>query len=307
MERSEIDKIIYESKVTISGSSHKKTVNETNITNLTDEMISTMIHDDININNMTLNSSSDSNNNDFSNILNYNINNYNINSIMNNDDVNLNINDSTINTISSTINSNINMSLDSDSYSMNNSINNSNSNSKINQILNLSNLGQDTEDTTFGLHINTQDECTNDSKKAGNRKDSGNSINSSSSIVSCFSHNSNNNNNNNISLNQIQKNRKLREKSVREMITEMEVRAKNNLDAPLYVTKLEKLDQDHYTWQKAKGTSSSSGDESGNLYYIILYYIILYCTIYIILCYIISYHRLCNLFILYFYLIVRFI
>ena len=270
LERSEIDKIIYESKICNSGKHPKKTVNNTNITTLTDEMISTMIQNDNinnnNNNNIILNSSSDSNSVDFTNVINYSINNYNINNIMSNDDVNVNVNDSTNNTVNSTINSNLNMSIDSgDNCSINNSINNSNSNSKINQVLNLNTLGQDNEDVIFSLHDNSQDECTNDVRKSGNRRDSGNSVNSSSSISSSFSYNSNNNN---IGLNQIQKNKKLREKSVREMITEMEVRAKNNLDAPPYVTKLDKLDQDLYTWQKTKGTSTNSSDESGNLYFV---------------------------------------
>ena len=269
LERSEIDKIIYESKICNSGKHPKKTVNNTNITTLTDEMISTMIQNDNinnnnNNNNIILNSSSDSNSVDFTNVINYSINDYNINNIMSNDDVNVNVNDSTNNTVNSTINSNLNMSIDSgDNCSINNSINNSNSNSKINQVMNLNTLGQDNEDVIFSLHDNSQDECTNDVRKSGNRRDSGNSVNSSSSISSSFSYNSNNNN---IGLNQIQKNKKLREKSVREMITEMEVRAKNNLDAPPYVTKLDKLDQDLYTWQKTKGTSTNSSDESGNLY-----------------------------------------
>ena len=42
-----------------------------------------------------------------------------------------------------------------------------------------------------------------------------------------------------------------RTKSIREMISEIEIRAKNNLACPDYVTTLDKLDRDMLTWQKS--------------------------------------------------------
>ena len=59
---------------------------------------------------------------------------------------------------------------------------------------------------------------------------------------------------------QTQKLIKTRTKSIREMISEIEIRAKQNLSCPVYVTKLDKLDKDILTWRKGVLSNEELGE-----------------------------------------------
>ena len=254
LDRNGIDKLLYENKISNSNSAkciHKSSKENDN---LTDDMIDSMLHNNTIIKDgLSININNSVKNNDLID----KADNYDINDIMNNDDI-----------VNEKINNNMN--------SINNNINNNNNINDMN--INNMNSNNNANPNLFEQEEQINIDNKNDSRKEMNRKDSNGSITSSTSIISSFSFNSNNNsnnnshnnsNNNNAGLNHIsanliiQKNKKLREKTVREMITEMEVRAKNNLEAPQYVTKLDKLDQDLYSWQKIKGINSNSSDELG--------------------------------------------
>ena len=47
------------------------------------------------------------------------------------------------------------------------------------------------------------------------------------------------------------------------MISEIEVRARGNLECPDYVTKLDKLDKDLFTWKKVAHSADDKEGETG--------------------------------------------
>lgn len=54
------------------------------------------------------------------------------------------------------------------------------------------------------------------------------------------------------------------------MITEIEVRARGDLKCPDYVTKLDKLDKDLFTWKKAAHSTDDKDGEIGMKYHVFL-------------------------------------
>ena len=61
------------------------------------------------------------------------------------------------------------------------------------------------------------------------------------------------------------------------MITEIEVKARGDLKCPDYVTKLDKLDKDLFTWKKAgHSTDDKEGEIGTKLYHLFLILLFIY-------------------------------